>query len=62
MKIIFPLDYYSYKYLVEFCSQQLRTLVVLGDDVRKGGTQGGEMSAGVICTHTHTHTHTHRNR
>jgi hypothetical protein len=52
MNIIFPLDYNSYKYLVESCSQQLRRpLMLFGDDAMRGSTQQGKMSAGVNCTH-----------
>jgi hypothetical protein len=37
MKIIFPLDYGSYKYLVKPCSQQLRrTLRIFGVDASRG--------------------------
>jgi hypothetical protein len=59
VKIIFPLDYDPYKYLVEFCLQQLRTLVLFGDAASRGGTQGGKLSARVTCLHTHTRTHAH---
>jgi hypothetical protein len=43
MKIIFPLDYESYKYLVESCSQQLRrSLMLFGDDAAGGAHKEGK--------------------